>query len=250
MPPKPQLTHFLCLPLITATSRPQFQAALQRFTSEVAAPNEAGEAQLPPKAIRPVGALHLTLGVMSLLTPERLDAACTMLREFEITDLLRTCSDSFPATLSTVTFSGLHAMQSPTRTSSLYTAPTVSATPLLPFCATLRQAFIDAGFLVPEDRQMKLHATIVNTIYAREAKSGKKRWGKGRGKLDARELIEKYKDFEWAKDFRIEKVAICEMGAKNIVEGMRWWIKFTLRLLVFRCPLLRRQRALHDICRF
>ena len=66
---------------------------------------------------------------------------------------------------------------------------------------------------------MKLHATVVNTIYAREAKSGKKRWGKGSGKLDATELIEKYKDFEWAKDFRIEKVAICEMGAKRIVEG-------------------------------
>ena len=220
MPPKPQLTHFLCLPLITATSRPQFQAALQRFTSEVASPNEAGETQLPPKAIRPVGALHLTLGVMSLLTPERLDAACTMLKEFNITSLLRTCNDASPAPLSTLTFTGLHAMQSPTRTSSLYTAPiTVSAAPLLPFCTTLRQAFIEAGFLIPEDRQLKLHATIVNTIYAREAKSGKKRWGKGSGKFDATSLIERYQDFEWAKDFRIEKVAICEMGAKLVMEG-------------------------------
>ncbi|KAL2040779.1 hypothetical protein N7G274_006237 [Stereocaulon virgatum] len=219
MPPKPQTTHFLCLPLITATSRPQFHAALQRFASEVTSPNEASETQLPPKAIRPVGALHLTLGVMSLLTPERLDAACTMLREYDITSLLRTSNDASPAPLSTVTFTGLHAMQSPTRTSSLYTAPTTSAAPLLPFCTTLRQAFTEAGFLIPEDRQLKLHATIVNTIYAREAKSGKKRWGKGSGKFDATSLIERYKDFEWAKDFSIEKVAICEMGAKVVVEG-------------------------------
>ena len=111
-------------------------------------------------------------------------------------------------------------MQSPTRTSSLYTAPTAaSAALLLPFCTTLRQTFIEAGFLIPEDRQLKLHATIVNTIYAREAKSGKKRWGKGSGKFDAASLIERYKDFEWAKDFRIENVAICEMGAKMVMQG-------------------------------
>ena len=219
MPPKPPLTHFLCLPLITTASRPQFQASLQRFTSEVTTTNEAGEAQLAAKAIRPVGSLHLTIGVMSLLTPERLDAACTMLREFDIAGLLRTCNEASPAPLSTVTFSGLRAMQSPSRTSSLYTSPTVSASHLLPFCTTIQQAFIHAGLLVPEERQIKLHATIVNTIYARETKNGKKRWGKGSGKFDATELIEKYKDFEWAKDIRVERVAICEMGAKKIIEG-------------------------------
>ena len=66
---------------------------------------------------------------------------------------------------------------------------------------------------------MKLHATVVNTIYAREAKSGKKRWGKGSGKFDARELVERYREFEWARDVRMERVSICEMGAKKILAG-------------------------------
>ena len=65
---------------------------------------------------------------------------------------------------------------------------------------------------------MKLHATVVNTIYAREAKSGKKRWEKGSGKFDARELVERYREFEWARDVRMESVSICEMGAKKILE--------------------------------
>ena len=73
--------------------------------------------------------------------------------------------------------------------------------------------------MVPETRPMKLHATVVNTIYAREAKSGKKRWGKGSGKFDARELVERYREFEWARDVRMEKVSICEMGAKKVLEG-------------------------------
>lgn len=72
---------------------------------------------------------------------------------------------------------------------------------------------------MPETRPMKLHATVVNTIYARETKSGKKRWGKGSGKFDARELVERYKEFEWAREVRMEKVSICEMGAKQILEG-------------------------------
>lgn len=59
----------------------------------------------------------------------------------------------------------------------------------------------------------------MNTIYARSAASGKKRWSKDSGKIDATALIERYKDYEWVKDMRIERITICEMGAKKILEG-------------------------------
>ena len=66
----------------------------------------------------------------------------------------------------------------------------------------------------------------MNTIYTRPhhrvPASGKKRWGKGSGKFDATQLIERFKGWEWARDVRIERVAICEMGARDIVgEGGR-----------------------------
>jgi len=36
--------------------------------------------------------------------------------------------------------------------------------------------------------------------------------------FDARGVLEKYSDFEWVKDARIEKVAICRMGAKKFIK--------------------------------
>ena len=45
------------------------------------------------------------------------------------------------------------------------------------------------------------------------------RWGKGSGRFDATALIERYRDVVWASDVRIEKVAICEMGAKDVLGG-------------------------------
>lgn len=68
---------------------------------------------------------------------------------------------------------------------------------------------------------MTLHATLVNTVYTRSAKSGKTRWSKGSSRFDATALIERYRDVEWAADVRIEKVEICKMGASDVVEGGR-----------------------------
>ena len=219
MPPRPPLTHFLCLPLVNSSTRPQWQSSLQRFSAEVTGPEASDASRLPPKAIRPVGAIHLTLGVMSLLTPERVEAACSFLRSLDIHTILHMANESSPNPLNTVTFRGLHAMGSSARTSSLFAAVSADASALLPFSVYLRKAFTTEGFLLPEERDLKLHATVVNTIYAKEVKSGKNRWGKGSGKFDAMELVEKYRDWEWVKDMKIESVAICEMGAKKIMKG-------------------------------
>ncbi|KAF6221554.1 hypothetical protein HO133_002410 [Letharia lupina] len=247
--PKPQLTHFLLLPLVTPTSRPQLQASLQRFAAEVTTPNESGEAKLPAKAIRPVGAIHLTIGVMSLLTPERVAAACAYLQNLDIPGMLAAASvppvvtwkplnpDSAaspseptdaapppspppqPQALVT-TLSGLHTHRAPTDSSSLHALPTPSSPPLHPFATALRAAFTAAGFLVPEPRPLSLHATLVNTIHARSARSGKMRWRKGSARFDASGLIARYAGARWATDVRVERVAICEMGARDVGVGV------------------------------
>jgi len=180
---------------------------------------------------------------MSLLTPERLEAACSFLRDLDISNLLKQAEASIPAESTSTSeespietqdhdsttktqpqpletsLSGLHAMQHPSKTSCLYISPTASSPPLTPFALSLQTAFRTAGFLLPDTRALELHATIISTIYARLASSGKMRWTKDSGKIDASALIGRYKDYEWAKDVRIERVAICEMGAKKITEG-------------------------------
>ncbi len=264
-PLKLPLTHFLCLPLVTEISKPQLQSSLRKFTSEIlgARNNEDTANIIPEKAIRPIGTLHLTLGVMSLTSPERVDGAWKLLEEIDLLRILREAGAQNPQLTSAqadggangsqkqvagsgpvsplmVTLSSLTSMHSPSSTSILYASPTDTSNRVLPFCLDLREKFMQAGFLLPDNRPLLLHVTIMNTIYATDRRSrgkthGGKRWDRGgssqnatgerghglkKGKLtiDATDIIQNYENYEWATDVKIEKVAICKMGAKKSVD--------------------------------
>ena len=147
-------------------------------------------------------------------------------------------------------------MRTPHRTSILYAEPHDESGRLLPFCKQARDAFAEMGLVVDERRALKLHATILNTVYAKDDKEPKPEamddgaavgqraeqdFGEGaeqeagtarrrstggkndhrrRGRrrkpmlFDGQELIEWWKDKEWA-EVQVEKLAICEMGAKE-----------------------------------
>ena len=294
---KPPLTHFLCLPLVTSTSRPQLEASLKTFKDDVSSRgtivNEdletaeqnatlGQEAVLPAvrrKAIRPVGALHCTLGVMSL-DKDKLSDATKFLQRLDIRALFKDTLNnsnepsesssvkdgpSAPASLERsitppkveraadplkVNLKGLVSMHSPQNTSILYVAPEDSTGKLYPFCVALQKEFKDKGFLVEDNRQLKIHATIVNTIYAKEkqrpprsnakpqisepqaqhpttsgAPDGQSGRSDGHGpnanaplKIDATAILEKYKDFVWVEGVVLDRVAICEMGAKKFMD--------------------------------
>jgi activating signal cointegrator complex subunit 1 len=251
MPPRPPLTHFLCIPLITSSSKSQLLASLQHFTSSL---TSISTVLVPEKAIRPLGTLHLTLGVMSHQTKDRLDEALEFLQSLNLQQLLQSTTLLPPADDSskepsnpfstitttpalaipndntnnpipplTISLRGLTPMHNPTSTSILYLSPFDPSSRLYPFCQALQSAFTTAGFLVPDDRPLKLHATVVNTIYAKQ-KSARRRCGghggdsRESGKFDARELIEEWKDWVWAEGVVLERVSICEMGAR-VVQG-------------------------------
>ena len=255
MSKKPSLTHFLCIPLVTSASRLQLEKALRSFTDGAACdslgPNE-GTTKIPNKAVRPIGTIHLTLGVMSLDT-EKLEAARSFLRNLAISTLIPQnvnfnhdkrasetplakdeCYDggsekqkaqqglaSDPDLHSImVSMTGIQSMHEPKSTTILYAVPTDSSARLSPFCESLREAFIDADFLVPDSRPLKLHATLVNTIYVngRSQRRQGGRHGKDKKaglKIDATELIEELKHFVWMENVRLDRVSICEMGAKK-----------------------------------
>ena len=262
---KPPLTHFLCLPLVTRTSKPQLEASIGVFRESVASEqpqetaSENGVTRIHPKAIRPVGAMHCTLGVMSL-DQDRLDKAIKLLQSLDITQLLLSIAadtplgttvdpqeitpkepstkDQRPVPLRrpvsppaerasratsdplTIDLKGLVSMHVPEKTSIVYIEPCDSSERLYPFCLALQDIFKREGILVPDDRELKLHATLVNTIYAK----GRKSQGHGSKanapmKIDARALLDKYADFVWAKDVVLDRIAICEMGAKKRIES-------------------------------
>ncbi len=262
MPPKAaskRLTHFLCIPLVTARSRPQLEKSLQAFRADVKDDRTPENLDgIPEKAIRPPGTLHLTLGVMSLLTQEQVNGALALLSGLDLASFLpipiiglasdenaknptprgenkipglKTESETKTPSSKTepekkplkVTLQGLRSMHAPNKTSILYSSPLDPDDRLYQFCTKLRDAFSD--FLVPDTRPLLLHATILNTVYVpgvgnRSGRSGASH-GKNRAKMtiDARELLERYRDVTWMEDVRVEKVAICRMGASSIKDA-------------------------------
>ncbi|PYH73472.1 uncharacterized protein BO88DRAFT_449345 [Aspergillus vadensis CBS 113365] len=349
---RPPLTHFLCLPLINVTSLPQLESSLATFKASIPTlqpqhQHEHGHGHhqhepqpqplIPPSAHRPVGTLHLTLGVMSLPTPDRLSQAIRFLHSLDLEAMLRDAQFSSPQTLPSettpptspflISLESLHAIPRAKAATVLHAAPVDPTNRLYPFCVRLRDRFLEEGFLVgdkpaekpaevavdvgggeeqqqqqqqqqqrqvdlaagdsaemapapvrskPKVRPLLLHATIVNTIYAKGKGGGHGgrggRGGDGRGDkrkrqytFDAREILARYRDytpttgegvestgtvpsmgaienegsgsgsgsegesglskrkgtpFVWARDFPIESVCICEMGAKKLVPDL------------------------------
>jgi activating signal cointegrator complex subunit 1 len=286
---KPPLTHFLCLPLVTDTTRPQLQAGLERLKGDL-----DRDAVVPSKAVRPLGTLHLTLGVMSL-DGAGLEETKRYLQGLSLHRILRdltqrqvaeqaaehgTISENLNAAALpdtdalTINLEALIPMQTPQNTSILYAKPKDPTQRLMTFASSLRTDFTQRGFMVEDTRPLKLHATIINTIYAKPSgPRGRKKSIKdtlkhiehkvsphhhnskhddhidnasaagsggendaingsstarseGHGpdaqswmRFDAQDLIDKYKDFTWAEDVRIDRVQICKMGAKKIWSG-------------------------------
>jgi len=119
-----------------------------------------------------------------------------------------------------VTLRGLVSMHKSSQTSILYSSPLDSDLRLYQFCQKLRDIFMKAGFIAESKKALLLHATVVNTLYARGAKgSGHGKKGRARLLFDARKILEDLEDFEFMSGVRVEKVAICRMGAKAGVDG-------------------------------
>lgn len=283
---KPPLTHFLCLPLVSPTSRPQLEASVAKFkaivTSGVSSSGvgNAGVDQVEhvvpsvhPKAIRPVGALHCTLGVMSLKADE-LKAAVDLLTGLDLRNILTADQpsslaaepaekqeDTKPASLERsitppqlrrsteplkIELRGLESMHDPRKTSILYIAPSDPSDRLYRGCLALQKIFKDKGLLVEDNRALRMHATIVNTIYAKGRKLPRRAQqntssssitggadsaetvddrSSGHGananaplQIDATQILEQYKEYVWAENVVLDRVAICEMGAKKIMD--------------------------------
>lgn len=217
------------------------------------------------QAVRPVGSLHCTLGVMSL-DQNQLSQVTAFLEALDVQSLLSAVVRETRATQQqdacsqplVVNLKGLESMHAPEKTSILYSPPFDKSGRLYPFCLAVQQLFKDHGFLVEDDRKLKLHATIVNTIYAKGKRLPTKRSGnasatkpppsasgtahsvananevarqddsssQGHGpvasaplKLDARPLLDKYQDFVWAENVTLDRLAICGMGAKKLTDN-------------------------------
>ncbi|KPM45721.1 hypothetical protein AK830_g809 [Neonectria ditissima] len=201
----PAPTHFLCVPLAGT----QLARSLSLFKDDVTSAMSFG---VPRDAVRPLGTLHLTLGVLSL-KEDGVARAGDLLRSLRLGEVLSKAGA--PADGLSITLQGLHAMQAPSKTSVLYAAPVDADGALYRFCEQLKATFQDAGLMADQGRPLLLHATVVNTVYV---KDGPRRWQREKLTLDARDMLGRYGDYLWADDVPVTRVTLCRMGAKK-VEG-------------------------------
>ncbi|KAJ5549902.1 hypothetical protein N7461_004600 [Penicillium sp. DV-2018c] len=165
---RPPLTHFLCLPLVNAASMLQLESSLTAFkNAHLLSPGSSPQATndrglgLPSSAFRPLGTLHLTLGVMSLPTKERLDQALSFFQSLDLANLMseteqvsthaqpdRTLDQPSPFSVS---LESLHALPRGKEATILHASPVDPTGRLYPFCVKLRDKFIDAGFIQVEN---------------------------------------------------------------------------------------------------
>lgn len=204
------LTHFLSLPLHHA---PGLHDALESFAANL---TSLLSPPLPTGALRPAAAYHLTLGVLHLPTAAALSTAITALESLDVRALLLAASAPRPeyATLPLrISLRGLETTNTPRRASVLYTRPEDTTNRLQPFAESVRAVFLERGLLQEGGRPLKLHATVVNTVYAR--RGGRRGGGKGKRPhmFDAQKLLEANRDRIFVEDVEIEKIALCKMGA-------------------------------------
>jgi activating signal cointegrator complex subunit 1 len=246
------LTHFLCIPLVTRSSRPQLARTLASFRDDVTG-GTALPVTVPEGAVRPVGTLHITLGVMSLGDEARLVRATEVLGGLKLGKILEGVRKQRRARMASVLAAisggsedaeveggqkgkegraptveiavrGLHSMQPRAAEAAvLYAAPVDEEGLLQGFCEEIRRVFVEEELVVEDGRPLLLHATILNTVYAKGRNTQRSRKGGGRNNsrltIDARPILERYDDHVWAEGIALERVAICKMGAKAVEGG-------------------------------
>ncbi|KAF8252195.1 hypothetical protein K440DRAFT_633430 [Wilcoxina mikolae CBS 423.85] len=211
----PVLTHFLSLPLHHA---PDLQTSLDILTNDIS--THFPSLSIPSGAIRPAQAAHLTLGVMSLTSAEMVERAVELLKSTDMEALLREVTtidraelpDSKAPMPFRVSLQGLATMGPPKKASVLYTLPHDPTNRLLPFADALRKCFVAEGLIQDQNRELKLHVTLLNTVYAK--KGGRKNKGH-QITLDVQDIVQEFGQRVFVKEVEINRVAICLMGAKD-----------------------------------
>ncbi|KAH8599139.1 kinase A anchor protein [Bisporella sp. PMI_857] len=176
-------------PAASSSSSPSTSRADGRSERQAREELSAGdEGTVPEGALRPLGTLHLTLGVMAL-DGEGLDAARALLREIDfgsILSSLRSPAGHRPSSEGDrdgeerrrrpegfgIALKGLESMtpRSADRSTILYAKVAEELEGmLLGFCEMARRAFVDRGLIIEENgrssRPLLLHATLVNLVY-------------------------------------------------------------------------------------
>ena len=246
------LTHFICIPLLTSSSRPLLEHSLGVLRES---PASAG---IPSRAFVPPGMLQISLGIpMSLPTPSRFAEAKKLLESLDLNSLTRellkpsrrehSISEQFLELEKSLSLSSVSNMTQPlplhiTLSSLVATPVRHQDIKILTFFASchdptsrvghlrnnLTIIFAAAGLFDQSSlhslhcirlKENELYIPGVSLITMKGIRGNlvPSRTEPGKVKdykpnIDSRDLTRTFKDFVWAENIRLERLSICPLG--------------------------------------
>lgn len=234
-------THALRIPIATQTSRPQFTKSLQYAMSDQTA------AHIHPAIFEQSGVYCITLGYLTLATPDVVESALQFLKDLMLDRILseiiqnRHTEVDSPGKLKPlrVSVSGLEGYnQSLTGGLCRLYAPVVDHTGLLSaFVRAVRAEFISAGFaklrLIDRSRQVPipLHVKLIGNVKLNVKEVNRKPSIQSRlpkdfvlfktARFDMREFCNRFQNMTWASDFALERLCIGGLKRFEIIKDGR-----------------------------
>ncbi|KAM9462042.1 activating signal cointegrator 1 complex subunit 1 [Clarias gariepinus] len=194
---KQPFTHFLSF----ALNHPQVQEGFKRFREEVL-DHCSQDMGVDVSIFQKQAKLHLTIGTLALLNEQEVMRASELLTHCQ--GFIRDITEGKPLALEV---KGIEYMNDdPSMVDVLYAKVCVQdgSDKLQQIADRLVECFVAEGLMVKEWDRVKLHATIMNTLFrndpSAEVKGGAGRPStKDREAFDARNILERFKEFYFGK---------------------------------------------------
>ncbi|XP_030630395.1 activating signal cointegrator 1 complex subunit 1 [Chanos chanos] len=204
---KQPFTHFLSFSL----NHPHVQEGFLRFKEEVLE-QCAQDHGVDPSIFQNPAKLHLTVGTMALLNEQEVTRASEVLQQCQ--DFIREITGGKPIP---VEVSGIEYMNDdPSMVDVLYAKVHVQdgSDKLQAIADRLVETFVSSGLMVREWDRVKLHGTVMNTLFRKdpsaEEKGGLDRQNmKDREAFDARNILQNFGSFHFGS-FELNSVQISQ----------------------------------------
>ncbi|XP_072523157.1 activating signal cointegrator 1 complex subunit 1 [Salminus brasiliensis] len=190
---KQPFTHFLSF----ALNHPQVQEGFQRFKEEVLE-HCCQDGGVDESIFQNPAKLHLTVGTLALLNEQEVMRACELLQQCQ--GFIRDITEGRPLGLKV---RGIEYMNDdPSMVDVLYAKVSAQdgSDKLQEIADRLMEHFVAAGLMVREWDRVKLHATVMNTLFRKDP-SAEDKGGPGRQNIkdreafDARNVLERFGEF-------------------------------------------------------
>ncbi|XP_071798171.1 activating signal cointegrator 1 complex subunit 1-like isoform X2 [Asterias amurensis] len=212
-------THFLSMPFNSAPT----QNKLREFTEDVLR-DSRGDEGLDVSLFQKPAKLHLTLGTLVLMSRKEVAQAQELLKQCKQDVINPILQDSFLL----VNLKGLEYMNDdPGKVDVLYAKAELKdgSNKLQLICDSVAESFTRAGLMQKEYERVKVHITLINTIFRKEpdAEDGSRR-GKGkrdgegdrvRESIDASRILQEFGDYSFG-DCLINTIHISQRGSYGV----------------------------------